>query len=174
MWCVYSIWNLQCCLNVCEPFRKFRHSAWTWPKAWADVHRTNITSKNIPTSRISRFPRTSKNRAVDAHQAGKRVLQKSLDSKPTKITQRSTSIAAYLQLAKDHTSKPDGYWSIKIQMRSMFRERKTSMRILCVKHGGGSIMARACFAALGPGQLAGESEPHSRTTTFYQKTIQEE
>ena len=67
--------------------------------------------------------------------------------------------------------KPEGYWKIALwtdgtkiehfglhEKRYVWRNEKTAFQqknlILSVKHGGGSIMAWACFAASGSGWLA--------------------
>ena len=81
------------------------------------------------------------------------------------------NIAAHLQFAKDHVDKPEGYWKnvlwtdeTKIELFGLnekcyvWRKENTAFQhknlIPSVKHGGGSIMVWACFAASGPGRLA--------------------
>lgn len=80
------------------------------------------------------------------------------------------NIAARLKFAKDHLDAPQHFWQkilwtdeTKIELfgrntqRYIWRKNGTAHQpqntIPTVKHGGGSIMVWACFAASGPGQI---------------------
>lgn len=139
-----------------------------WPRLTAEVTKDpKITSKQLQASLAS--VNVNVHDSTIRKTLGKNGIHGRVPRRKPLLSKKN--IKARLTFAKTHLDHPQSFWNnvlwtdeSKVELfgrnasRYIWRKKNTAFEkkniVPTVKHGGGSVMIRACFAASGPGQLA--------------------